>query len=188
MPNRRVGRPRVARRMTDWIAGAASPPSIVSVPDGATRVITGVVVTEGAQACGTIIRIRGCIHVEIAMETIAPVLQQVGLGIGLFDDRAFAVANAAGFPKPLLDADDEKWMWWQCVHIGMGPNISDTDVRDASVGTGRNIAADFVVDSKAMRKWDENQTLALVVENELCQGIATEVEVCYMSRVLVKLP
>jgi len=186
MANRRFGRPRVARRKTDWINAASTSIGIVSVPDGGTRVLAAVAVTEGAASPGTIVRIRGCIHVELAAATAAVGLQMFGIGIGLFDDRAFAVANAAGLPKPILDGDDEKWMWWHCGFVGHGPDLTNPPGVE-SEGSGRKIAIDIVVDSKAMRKWDENQTLAWVIQNELAQGTATEIEATAFGRLLLKL-
>ena len=160
---------------------------MVSVPAGATRVIANVTVTEGIAFAPTIVRIRGCIHLEIATETAAVALQAVGVGIGLFDDRAFAVSNAAGLPKPLLDADDEKWMWYWCGYLGQGPDLVG-QVSAESDGTGRRMAVDLVVDCKAMRKWDENQTLAWVLENEDVDGTSTEIDAAAFGRLLVKMP
>ncbi len=186
MANRRVGRQRAPRRATDWQIGSPQPTAgVTSVPDGATRFIGGVSLSEGSTPPGTIVRIRGCIHIELAAATAVATLQAVGIGCGLFDDRAIAVANAAALPKPFLDVDDEKWMWHHCAFVGTGPSIAVNDVE--SDGTGRKIAVDIVVDSKAMRKWDENQTFGFVVENELAQGTATEIEIIVFARLLLKL-
>ncbi len=188
MANRRFGRPaRSVRRKTDWQFASAAPGALVSVPTGATRVVTSVGISEGGVPPGTIVRIRGCVHIELAEETAADVLLAYGIGIGLFDDRAFAVSNAAGLPKPLLDADDEKWMWFHCGYLGVGPAITDAVVTDVSVGTGRRIAVDIEVDSKAMRIWDENQTLAWVVQNDNVDGASTELDVAAFGRLLLKL-
>ncbi len=188
MAGRRFGRStvRAQRRRTDWQHASGQAGALISVPAGATRVFQSIGVTEGAIASlGTIVRIRGCIHIELATETAAVTLQQVGVGIGLFDDRAFAVANAAGLPKPLLDADDEKWMWYWCGHLGSGPNLAAGPEAESN-GTGRRVAVDLIVDCKAMRKWDENQTLAWVIENEDVDGTSTEVDVSGFGRMLIK--
>ena len=148
----------------------------VSVADGATQVVASLAVVEGASFGHTIVRIRGHVHIELAEETAADVLTAYGVGIGLFDDRAFAIANAGGLPKPILDADDEAWMWLHYGYLGVGPSIADAVVTDVSVGTGRRVAVDIDVDSKAMRKWDENQTLAWVLQNDNVDGTATEIE------------
>jgi len=190
MARRTFGRPaRAARRRTDWFFASAQPSTLVSVPDGGTRVAGSIAITEGSisLALGTIVRIRGVVHIELAAETAADVLTAYGVGIGLFDDRAFAVANAAGLPKPILDADDEKWMWISYGHLGVGPSITDAVITDVSNGTGRRVAVDIEVDSKAMRKWDENQTLAWVVQNDNVDGTPTELDVTVFGRMLLKL-
>ncbi len=180
MANRRFGRPsvRAPRRKTDWQFGIAAPGALASIPIDSKRVVTSVGIGEGGVPPGTIVRFRGCIHLELAAETGAAMLTSYAVGIGLFDDRAFAVANAAGLPGPLTDADDEKWMWFHCGYLGAGPQLGiTTDLVQESDGTGRRIADDVIIDSKAMRKWDENQTLALVVEQINIDGTATEINV-----------
>ena len=177
---------RAPRRQTDWITAAAQPTGMTNVPDGATRVVGAVALSEGTISSNTIVRIRGCAHIEIAEATAAAVLQSFGLGIGLFDDRAFAVANAAGLPKPLLDADDEKWMWYHCGYVGQGPDLA-VQITTESDGTGRRIGVDLEVDCKAMRKWDENMTLAWVCQNANIAGAATEIDVNVFGRMLIKL-
>ena len=109
-----------------------------------------------------------------------------GVGLGLFDDRAIAVGPSA-LPEPIDDADDEKWMWIKYGWIGVGPNLASGSIPESD-GTGRLIAHSLDVDSKAMRKWDENQTLAWVVQNVTIDGAATEIDAVVMARMLLKLP
>jgi len=187
MGRRNFVRPAAPRRKTDWTAAGDQPTTLVSVPTAQTRVVSSIVVTEGAIFAPTIVRIRGTVHIELAAETAAESLIMYGIGIGLFDDRAFAVANAAGLPKPILDSDDEAWMWMHYGHIGTGPDLSNPPPVESDA-TGRKIAVDIEVDSKAMRKWDENQTLAWVCQNALIDGTATEIDVSVFGRMLVKLP
>ncbi len=190
MARRTFVRPaRGKRRATRWIhASAPTPVAMTSCPSGATRTFGNRILTEGDLSLPTIVRIRACVHIEVAAETAAVTLQAFGIGVGLFDDRAFAIANAAGLPKPLLDADDESWMWYHSGFLGVGPTLAVSGPNSLeSDGTGRRIAADIVVDSKAMRKWDENQSFVWVVENEPVEGTATEVEVTVFGRMLLKL-
>ncbi len=190
MANRRFGRPQVRapRRVTDWQHAGGTTLTLISVPAGTTRQISSVAIAEGGAAAGTIVRIRGMVHVELAAESAAPTLQQYTIGCGLFDDRAVAVSNAAGVPKPALDADDEKWMWWNTGFVGNGPPLADTNTDPESTGTGRRIAVQIPVDSKAMRKWDENQTFVWYCENEDVDGTSTEIDVTLFGRMLIKLP
>ncbi len=114
MARRNFGRPgvRAPRRKTDWIFASGIPSALVSVPTNSTRVVGSIGVAEGTSPPGTIVRIRGCAHLELAAETGAAMLTAYAIGIALVDDRAFAIANAAGLPSPISDADDEKWMWF----------------------------------------------------------------------------
>jgi len=188
MARRRFGRPQVARRPTDWIRGSTDFSALVSIASGAKTVISTVAVTEGAARPGTIIRMRGCIHLELADETANATLQEYGIGIALVDDRALAVSPSigAGLPDPIADRDFEDWMWWRCGYLGDGPAITST--APESDGTARRLATDIEIDSKAMRKWDENQSLVVVVQNNLIDGVATEIDAVMSMRVLLKLP
>ena len=189
MANRR-GRSftRTKRRLTDWMRATTDFSALGSVASGAQLVASSVSVAEGGiGVIGTIVRIRGCIHLELATETAAATLQEVGIGIALVDDRALAVSTSAGagLPQPIDDEDFEDWMWWWCGYLGNGPALAAT-VSPISDGTGRRVAMELVVDSKAMRKWDENQTLVWIVQNKLIDGTATEVDVAMHGRMLLK--
>ena len=188
MARRQFGRQamRAPRRATDWHFAAAVPASPTSCPNGANTPVGIVTLTEGSPAIGTIVRIRGCVHLEIAPATAARVLQGYAIGIGLFDDRAVAVAAGAGLPRPANDADDEAWMWWHCGFIGDGPDQANPPSPE-SEGTGRKIGVDITVDSKAMRKWDENQQLVWLVENFNVSGTLTEIDAFVFGRMLIKL-
>ena len=181
------GRRSGPRRMTDWIFATGIPVGLVSVPDATQRVIGSVAIAEGGVKPGTIVRIRGTIHLELAAETAADTLQSYGVGVGLFDDRALAVSSSAGvgLPEPIGDADDEKWMWIHYGFLGLGPGYAATAESD---GTGRRGTIDIEVDTKAMRKWDENQTLVWLVQSQVIDGAATEIDAVVMARMLLKLP
>ena len=175
-----------ARRATDWQKAIGIPAALGSCPSDSTLVFGTVSTVEGSLPLGTLIRIRGTIHVELAAETGATTLQAFGIGIGLFDDAALAVSTGAGsgLPGPLDDPDSEKWMWIKYGFLGDGPSITQSPESD---GTGRRIAMEIDVDSKAMRKWDENQTLVWKIQNDPVDGVATEIDVVGMGRMLLKL-
>jgi hypothetical protein len=164
------------------------PTGLASIADGSSIIFNSLALVEGGQSAHTIVRIRGMVHIEVAAATLAEVLMIYGVGIALFDDRAFAVASSAGVPRPLDDADDEKWMWYSTGYLGIGPGYSaSTSDREESDGTGRIMSIDIPVDSKAMRVWHENQTLTWVCQAETVDGTATELDVCGFGRVLLKL-
>jgi len=186
MGRRRFGRPGVAKRPTDWVAGSADFSALASVVSGAQAVVSGISAQEGIAHLGTIIRMRGCIHLELANETTVATLQEFGIGIGLVDDRALASSPTAGtgLPQPIDDEDFEGWMWWKCGYLGTTEN--------PQTGTGshvrRQAGMDIEIDSKAMRKWDENDALVIIVQNRLIDGTATEIDVAMHMRMLLKLP
>ncbi len=185
MAKRRFARPLTRKRMTDWVFGAAVPTGLVSIASGAQAIIGSVVSGEGSIPPGTIVRIRGSVHIELAAETANSTLICYGVACGLFDDRAVAVSPGAGvgLPEPLGDADDEKWMWIKYGYLGDGPAITST--APESDGTARRLSVDIEVDCKAKRKWDENQQLVWLVQNAPVDGTATELDACVMARMLL---
>ena len=183
MARRRFGRPLVKRRGTQWIAGTADFNALGGITSGSQTLINTSSVSEGSiPNPGTIIRMRGCIHIEIALEAVASCLQEVGLGIGLMDDKAVA-AGAVALPLPINDEDWEGWMWWHCTYLGFADTSSGAvgDRGDHRIG-----ARDIIIDSKAMRKWDENQTLVFMGQNRAIDGTASTVEVAAHTRILIK--
>ncbi len=190
MANRRRGRPVTghARRQTDWQFATGVPTGLVSVASGVQAVIGTVAIVEGALHPGTLVRIRANVHIELAAETANATLILAGVGVGLFDDRALAVSSAAGvgLPRPINDADSEKWMWIDYAYVGDGPAITST--APESDGTARRLSVDIPVDSKAKRKWDENLTLVWVCEIVPIDGVATELDVSVFGRMLIMPP
>ncbi len=176
---------RRERRPTDWMAATADFSSLGSVTSGAQLVLSATSISEGTLGHRTIVRIRGCIHLELAIETAAATLQEVGVGIALVDDRALAVSSGAGagLPQPIDDEDFEDWMWWWCGYLGtVGNPQAEVVTHRPRLG-----GVDLVVDSKAMRKWDENQTLVWIVQNKPIDGTATEIDAVAHGRMLLKL-
>ncbi len=178
-----------ARRTTDWKFATGVPTGLISIADGVQASLGSVAISEGGSTPGTIVRIRGNLHIVLATETAASVLILWGAGVGLFDDRALAASPGAGagLPEPIDDADDEKWMWIDYGFIGNGPNLAGAPEVE-SEGTGRKIVFDIPIDSKAKRKWDENQTLVWLGENQLVDGAATEIDAAVMARMLIMPP
>jgi len=138
-----------------------------------------------------LVRIRGVLHVELAAETAAATQQLVGVGVGLFDDRALAISTGAGtgIPRPIQDTDSEKWMWIDFVYLGLGPILAvAADFAQESEGTGLKVSHDFIIDSKAKRKWDENLVLVWKLENLPIEGTGTEIDASVFGRMLVMPP
>ena len=191
MARRNFGRRTLsrARRATAWAGALGIPTALGSCASDATLVFGSLAISDSIQPVGTIVRIRGMIHVEIATETAASVLQAFGIGIGLFTDSALAVSTGAGagIPGPLDDPDSEEWMWIHYGFLGQGPDLVG-EVTNESDGTGRRMAMDIPVDCKAMRKWDDKKTLVWKIQNDPIDGTATEIDITAMARILIKTP
>ena len=187
MAGRRYGRPQPSRRRkTNWTSLFGDFSALGTVASGASAIMSSGGITEGSiSAIGTIIRMRGCIHLELACETTATLLQQVAIGIALVDDKAFA-AGVGSLPSPRDDEDFDGWMWWWCGHLGYGDR-NDGTVTD-STGGFRRPSVEIELDSKAMRKWDENQTLVAIIQNISIDAGGAAVEFAMAGRMLMKAP
>jgi len=94
-------------------------------------------------------------------------------GIGIVTAQAFA-AGVASVPGPWTDSDWEGWMVWQAFALSW-------DFRDA---TGASfVSREQVIDSKAMRKFEDGTVLVAVVESQ-----AAALSVSLNVRTLLLLP
>ena len=87
-----------------------------------------------------------------------------------------AAVGATAAPHPLGEADDDRWMWHWC-----GVVEHNTTIDGAGISATR-----VEIDSKAMRKWDSSQQLALIVENDALDGAAASVIASGFFRILLK--
>ena len=93
-------------------------------------------------------------------------------GLAVVSDQAFA-AGIASIPKPFDDAGWDGWFVWRS--FSMGWDFDDaTGVRFATVNQE--------VDSKAMRKVTDNETIVLVAQSQV-----GEFDISMPLRVLLKL-
>ena len=147
-------RPRSGRRRaTDWELGFVS--------TSATNVAAGAAVLVGSisaalldpEAPGTIIRTRG--RVMILSDNAAAGENQIGaMGISLVSDQARS-AGIASIPSPVSQATWDGWFVFKTLYNGH--KIAGTNLVVS--------AATFEIDSKAMRKFEGDQAIVLVVEN-----------------------
>ena len=99
-------------------------------------------------------------------------------GIGVVSNEAFA-AGVASVPGPLNDSDWEGWM----VH-----SFFDCRTVTATIGDGANVfstAQRIEIDSKAMRKFDQSETLIGVTE--VVESGAGTLEMQADTRILTKI-
>ena len=111
--------------------------------------------TNGFDQDLTLRRIRGLLSVHSDQQ--AATENQIGaLGVAVFTNAAIA-AGVALLPDPVSDINDDIWQTF--THIGQRFNFG------TSVGFQGNVAVQYEIDSKAMRKLSEGRALGIVVAN-----------------------
>ena len=165
MANRVTRTARGPRRRTHWarFSGAAtvfSSSSSVIMASSATG-------HEGE----TLVRVRGALDASLSGVTAANDGFQCALGIGLVTTAAFN-AGVASVPVPISDAGWDGWLLHRFF-----------DLRGGIVGDGSVASAIHLeLDSKAMRKANEDETLIAVLQ-AVESGTAT-MNVFFQSRIL----
>ena len=171
MVNRRRAPARGTRRATDWLIG---PGASATLTEDVTTLLSGIAVASGTTFEQTIVRIRGSIVFGPASGGAFATTGVTEYAGGLYLASDIEVAGTI-FLNPLEgDVDDERWMW---LHYG---------VFHYAAAAIEDMAQHFVIDSKAMRKWDENQTLVMVLRKNLIAGAAGTLRGSCCTRVLVK--
>ncbi len=125
---------------------------------GAKVTGTGIGLSVGLSA--TLIRSRGLVQVHFDPTSIGDVFL-FGIGLAIYSSDAFATGQAA-MPGPLSDAGYD-WIWYQTMLFG--PAF-------AAAETGTNIVENMWIDldSKAMRKRKDAQTLGWICEGNIISG------------------
>ncbi len=107
----------------------------------------------------TIVRTRGVVGVRPATGIETDVEITGAFGLAVVSDRAFA-AGVASVPGPFTDASWDGWFVWH----------SFTYALEASAGATPTAVLDMAnrlqVDSKAMRKISDEETIVLVAESQ----------------------
>jgi len=151
---RSVGISQTQRRKKSWegfadvgsetLGNRLVPPAIVGA--GSSLQVSGIT-SASAELIGlvegTVMRIRGSLDVPKSSIAAAANSLVVAFGIGFVTDEAFAV-SAVPNPATPGGADWDGWLFFRS-------NLQGS--LDANAG---------VMDSKAMRKWNSGQTLALI--------------------------
>ena len=185
MPDRssRFGRQtRSPRRKTSWQIGVTS---------AGTQSLTSVVkqlVTFGVAVAvdgTTLIRTRGEWLVLMVDAAASQNSMSGAMGIGVVTADAFA-AGIASIPGPLSDLDWDGWLWHQFFDLIAGSPMDGTVADDRSSINSTSAAARYVIDSKAMRKLEENMVIFGMIETGAEEGTVTLMSLVN-SRSLVKL-
>ena len=149
MPNRRGARgfSRSSRPGVHW--GRLVQAAQVTVPASTKILLATVAFTSGMDE--TVRRTRGMFG--ILSDTTGAIENQIGaLGFMVVSDLALA-AGAASIPGPVTDADDDGWFVWEPF------------VNRGSSNTSSYQGNNWRYDSKAMRKVEDGQGVAIMVEN-----------------------
>ncbi len=159
---------RTQRRKMTWIGFNLS----VTVP-ASSVVLMG---TFNAAALGdrpfTIVRTRAMLHVlsDQAAVTESPF---GAIGAMIISDQASAVGITA-IPDPVANSD-APWFLWEPWSLQF--NFLSSVGFDANAGYSR------MIDSKSMRKVNDNEDLAIVATNSVAEGAIVR----FIGRMLIKL-
>ena len=163
------------RRPTTWVGFADT--DFTSVAANALAVIAAI--TEATLASfpePTIVRIRGRIDVMINPVGANNDDVRFGVGFALISARAFA-AGSGSVHAPLTNSDWGGWIWWGTGILRQRSTYSEF--------SSPNAAQSLEIDSKAMRKVENDQVLVCATETLNGAG-STGVLVSAAGRVLFK--
>ena len=140
------------RRLTQW--SATSPVTAYTALAAATAILDSVFVTSG-NSVETVVRIRGVFNVQ--SDQITAQEEPFGaFGVCVVSDQAVAIGVTA-IPTPHTDPESDLWLLHQ---YWSAPMVTSVDARGVAT-----FDREYVLDSKAMRRVSEDQSLAFVVEN-----------------------
>jgi len=154
-------RPRArvpVRRGTSWVGGAGTGAAFDNTSFGSEQTIhaSGRVAATGAMSSGfdgqTIVRIRGVLRLRLSTVTAGGDGYAGAIGMCVVSSDALAIGVTA-VPDPFLGANEDCWKWHRFISL-YGTETTPSD--------GYGGVQDIEIDSKAMRKFDEGQSLVMV--------------------------
>ena len=175
MAGRRVpSRRAVVRRRTGWDEGPGSQsPAAITTTGQSFLGLVAVSLQDGL----TVARIRGLLSFVQTVTTAAGDGFVGAVGIGITTNDATAI-GATAVPGPITEMDWDGWLWHQ---------FFDTRENVASGAAVDGISSlQYAIDSKAMRKLDENMAIFAMIERTEV-GTAS-MSVLLDSRMLLFLP
>jgi len=167
-----VARSRVVRsgprRKTTWIGPADQP--FVTVPSSGKLLVASFDPAANGLVSPTVVRTRG----QVAVASLGNATNDLvgAYGMCIVTDRAFA-AGVGSIPGPFTDSGWDGWFVWRSFSLSLVQ----------ATGTGFIISSQVQeIDSKAMRKITNDETMVLVAE---AQGNTYEISM--PLRTLMKL-
>ncbi len=176
---RRFGTNR-AKRSTNWFGSTTPAVQVTQTAGSNAGTLWSVQLSDTSFGALTVVRIRGFATVRHGLNVEGE--QAFGVGIAMCTDKEVD-AGGASLPLPLTDAGDDRWLWhWSGVVgtrgiTGVSPTQSLAQMAFERV----------VIDSKAMRKWDERQTLCCLIEQLNLSGSTASVFGTSWCRILAKV-
>ena len=164
----RTGR---SKRQVTWVGPADQ--NTVAVATGASVIVASFNPFTGASMHKpTVVRTRGEVSVRPSSFAADTVISGA-MGVCVVSDEAFT-AGAGSIPRPFDDAGWDGWFVWQSF-------VNRYEVLSAD-GVIIPAAIAYQIDSKAMRKVSDNETIVLMAESQL-----GALEVGMHLRLLMKL-
>jgi len=146
-----------SKRQVTWVGPADQ--DVIAIASGASAIVASFSPFSGASMHKpTVIRTRGVVSVR--PQSFSGDLGLGGAwGVCIVSDEAFA-AGAGSIPRPFDDAGWDGWFVWQAF----------TGRFDVTTDVGRvgfaNTSITHDIDSKAMRKVSDNETVVLMCESQ----------------------
>jgi len=170
-------RPRGPRRQTDWALGLVSS-AYVNIPAASKVLITRFTAAQmAAVAPGTIVRVRGMLSIK-SDQVAAREEFQGAVGLGFVNETAGAL-GVTGIPGPCGGGAGEVlydgWLYHQF--------FQQMFELGTAVGFDSQGSTNYVIDSKAMRKFDGDVSLVFIAQNI---NAANGFDLSAQFRILVK--
>ncbi len=140
------------KRQTAWVGPADQ--GFVNVAAGAKVIVASFAPSDAAFAKPTIVRTRGDVACSVTGSSTTEVVGAYGLCV--VTDRAFA-AGVGSLPGPWSDPGYDGWFVWRSFGIQVVGATADGFIQ-AQINQE--------VDSKAMRKVTDDETIVLVAESQ----------------------
>ena len=142
----------IPRRLTSWEEGPGGVAATAFSSTGSLFLGSAVApLTAGL----TIVRIRGRFTIFLGLVTAAGDGFQGAMGIGIATTAA-VTAGIGSIPTPISEQGDETWLYWTPISVH-GAVVSSTAL-------GEESKMDIVVDTKAMRKFDQGMSIYAALE------------------------
>ena len=156
--------PRQRKRRTHWTGSTGA----ATVTATGSNILAS---RAGPHDGSTIVRVRGFANAVLESASAINNGYSGAFGIGIVSTAA-ATAGVASIPTPFTEIGWEGWLWHSFFSV----------FRMIDPGANGNAYQRLEIDSKAMRKWNEDETLVFV--SEVVETGTSSIDVGIFARVL----